>query len=68
MGFKYKLKASQTHSIYQYKKLKIKLVKYNADIFFNEQFLIKNIIPNYENIKDPIGTVKECTLINNIIL
>jgi len=52
-SFKFKIKASQAHSIYHYK-LKIKVLKYNADIFFNKQCLTKKIIPNYANTKVPI--------------
>jgi len=53
-SFKFKTKASQACSIYHYKKLKIKVLKYNANIFFNKQCLTKKIIPNYANIKVPI--------------
>jgi len=52
--FKFKIKASQARSIYHYKKLKIKVLKYNTDIFFNKQCLTKKIIPNYTNTKVPI--------------
>jgi len=53
-SFKLKLKASQARSVYQYKKLRIKVLNCNADIFFNKQCLTKKIIPNYGNIKVPI--------------
>jgi len=43
----------QARSIHHYKKLKIKVLKCNADIFFNKQCLIEKIIPNYANIKFP---------------
>jgi len=43
--------ASQARSIHQYKKLKIKILKCCADIFFNRQCLTKKIDPNYANIK-----------------
>jgi len=59
---KFKLKASQARSIYQYKKLKIKLLNCNADIFFNKQCLTKKIVPNYANIKVPTtspGLIKQ---------
>jgi hypothetical protein len=46
--------ASQARSIYQYKRLKIKVLKCNADIFFNRHCLSKKFIPNYVNIKVPI--------------
>ena len=53
-SFKFKIKASHAPSIYHYKKLKIKVLKYNANIFFNKQCLTKKIIPNYGNIKVPV--------------
>jgi len=43
--------ASQAKSIYLYKSLRSKILKCNADIFFNRQCLAKNIIPKYANIK-----------------
>jgi len=48
-----KFLASQTKSIYHYKRLRTKVLKCNADIFFNKQCLTKNIIPKYANIKVP---------------
>jgi len=39
---KFKFKASQARSIYRYKKLKIKVLNYNADIFFNKQYTLIN--------------------------
>jgi len=50
----FKFTASQARSVHLYNKLKIKLLKYNADIFFNKQCLSKKIIPNYANIKVPV--------------
>ena len=52
---KFKFIASQARSIYHYhyKKLKIKVLKCNADIYFNKQCLAKKIVPNYANIKVP---------------
>ena len=50
---KFKFTASQARSIYHYKKLKIKVLKCNADIYFNKQCLAKKIVPNYANIKVP---------------
>ena len=52
---KFKFIASQARSIYNYhyKKLKIKVLKCNADIYFNKQCLAKKIVPNYANIKVP---------------
>ena len=50
---KFKFTASQASSIYHYKKLKIKVLKCNADIYFNKQCLAKKIVPNYANIKVP---------------
>jgi hypothetical protein len=51
--FKLKFIASQARSIYQYKSLRMKILKCNADIFFNKQCLTKNLIPDYANIKIP---------------
>jgi len=44
-----KFVAIQACSIHQYKNLKIKLLKYCADIFFNRQSLTTKIVPNYTN-------------------
>jgi len=44
----------QAHSIYQYKSIRTKILKCNADIFFNRQCLTKNIVPKYANTKVPI--------------
>jgi len=49
----FRIQASQAHSIYQYKKWKIKVLKCNADIFFNKQCLTKHITPNYAYDKIP---------------
>ena len=49
-----KFTVSQARSIYQYKNLKVKVLKCCADIFFNRQCLTKKIIPNYANIKVPV--------------
>jgi hypothetical protein len=55
--------ASQARSIHQYKKLKIKVLKCNADILFNKQCLSKKIIPNYDvNNGIPSEKLVECTL------
>ena len=48
-----KFLASQAKSIYRYKSLRTKVLKCNADIFFNKQCLTKSIIPKYANIKVP---------------
>jgi len=53
----FKFAASQARSIHNYKNLKIKVLKCNADIFFNWQCLTKKIIPNYTNIKVPITSL-----------
>jgi len=45
--------ASQAKHIYQYKSLKSKILKCNANIFFNKQCLAKNLIPKYADIKIP---------------
>ena len=37
----FKFAASEARSVHQYKKLKIKLLKCNADIFFNKHCLSK---------------------------
>jgi len=55
----FKFKASQARYIYHYKKLKIKVLKCNADIFFNKQCC--QCKP-----WDPIVTANECTLTNAI--
>ena len=41
-AIKFKFITSQARSIYHYKKLKIKVLKYNADIYFNKQCLAKS--------------------------
>ena len=48
-----KFLASQAKSIYYYKSIRSKVLKFNANIFFNKQCLAKNIIPKYANIKVP---------------
>ena len=50
---KFKVTASQTRSICHYKKLEIKVLKCNADIYFNKQCLTKKIVPKYANIRVP---------------
>jgi len=50
----FKFATSQARSIHQYKNLKIKVLKCNADIFFNRQCLTEKIIPNYANLNVPI--------------
>ena len=69
-SFKFKIKASQARSIYHNKKLKIKVLKHNAHIFFNKQCLAKKLFQIIVQHKqwDPIGRVKECILTDNIIL
>jgi len=39
---KFKFKASQARSIYQYKKLKIKVLKCKADIFFKPMWTMES--------------------------
>jgi len=46
--------ASQARSIYQYASIRTKILKCNADIFFNKQCLTKNIVPKYANLKAPV--------------
>jgi hypothetical protein len=48
-----KFLASQAKSIYHYKSIRYKVLKCNADIFLNKQYLAENIIPKYANIKVP---------------
>jgi hypothetical protein len=54
--YSYLLYYCRRYAIYKisYKKLKIKVLKYNADILFNKQCLSKKFIPNYANIKVPV--------------
>jgi hypothetical protein len=42
---------SQAKHIYRYKSLKTKILKCNANIFFNKQYLNKNVTPKYADIK-----------------
>ena len=46
-----KFNASQAHTIYQYRNINTKIMKYCANIYFNQQCLIRKLIPNYANIK-----------------
>jgi hypothetical protein len=46
--------ASQARSINLHKNLTTKITKCCANIYFNWQCLIKTLIPNYTNYKDPI--------------
>ena len=48
-----KFLAGQAKSTYHYKNISSKILKCNADVFFNRQCLAKNIIPKYCNIKVP---------------
>jgi hypothetical protein len=43
--------AKQTKQIFQYKKIKIKLYKNNAAIWYNKTCKIKQLTPNYVNIE-----------------
>jgi len=58
--------ANQARSIYQYKKWKIKVLKCNADIFFNKQCLAKKIIPNYANVKKTHTTGWKLSNLSNL--
>jgi hypothetical protein len=49
-----KFTPSQASSIYHYKNLRSKILKCNANIFFNKQCLLKHITPKYANIKIPV--------------
>jgi len=49
-----KFLASQAKPFTQYKSLRFKILKCNADIFFNRQCLAKNMIPKYANVKVPV--------------
>ena len=44
--------AQQARQIYQHKKIKIKLYKNNAAIWYNKTWKIKQLIPTYININD----------------
>jgi hypothetical protein len=53
-NFNIKFFARQANTIYKYKNLEVKLINYNANIYFNRQCLNKHIIPNYaKHIKIP---------------
>jgi hypothetical protein len=43
--------ASQAHTTNQYKNTRTKVLKFWANIYFNQQCLTKKIVPNYANIK-----------------
>ena len=43
--------ASQARTIFQYKTIRIKVLRCYANIYFNKQCLIKKIVPSYANIK-----------------
>jgi hypothetical protein len=45
--------AKQAKQVFQYKKIKIKLYKNNAAIWYNKTCRIKHLLPNYINIKSP---------------
>jgi len=49
----FRIHASQEHSINQYKKWKIMVLKCNADIFFNKKCLAEKITPPYAKFKFP---------------
>jgi hypothetical protein len=53
METKVKFIASQARTVYQYKKLRLKILKCIADIHFNKQCLAKNLTPCYADIKIP---------------
>jgi hypothetical protein len=53
-----KLLASQAKHIYRYNSLRFKILKCNADIFFNRQCLATNIIPKYANVKSQLVSFK----------
>ena len=46
-----KILASQAHSVNLYKKLRTKVMKCCANIYFNRECLSKKIIPKYEDPK-----------------
>jgi len=48
-----KFVASQAKSMHRYKSLRYKILKCNANIYFNRQCLTKNLTPKYANIKIP---------------
>jgi hypothetical protein len=45
-----KLLASQAHSVNTYKNLRTRVLKHCANIYFNQQCLDKEVIPEYANI------------------
>jgi hypothetical protein len=48
-----KIIASQAKPINRYKNIKTKLLQCCANIYFNKQYLVKNITPSYAEIKIP---------------
>jgi hypothetical protein len=50
---KVKVNASQAISIHKHKNLRLKLLKYNANIYFNKQCLSQKVIPTYAKLRIP---------------
>jgi hypothetical protein len=48
-----KFVACQGHSIYQYRNIRTKVMKWCANIYFNQKCLIRKVIPNYAKFKIP---------------
>ena len=48
-----KFDACQAHSINQYRNIRTKIIKCCANIYFNQQCLIRKVIPNYAKFKIP---------------
>ena len=58
--------ASQARSIYQYKNLRIKVLKCCADTFFNGPCLARKIVPIYATMKVPFTSPASGTTQNKI--
>jgi hypothetical protein len=65
---KFKFVAGQARTIHQYKNTRTKILKCNADIYFNRQSLAKKVTPNYANIKIPITSPASRTTQNKICI
>jgi len=60
--------AKQTKQIFQYKKIKIKLYKNNAAIWYNKTCRIKQLTPNYINISIPSLAVAQDTHLQRVTI
>jgi hypothetical protein len=59
--------AGQACSIYQYKNLRTKILKWYADISFNRQCLTKKVVPNYASKESCDLTVINKAYINQFL-